>query len=174
MNPDEERDRREPWAYLFDEETHKSELVEVHLSNDDQEVITGRWERKTWSEDKRELYLQNPQYCQIEDYQQDLETLEDVLETEVGRGIYLSPDEIGRVVLSLDDPGTRVKGTDQDTEIVDQESDIESEIEDIISDFEQSAFETPDQTDLSDWRESEDSADQEPNSDDENPKNDTS
>lgn len=106
INPDEKRDRREPWAYTFDKAALPPETIQVHLCNngglDDEtageKIIEGKWERQTWSEEKRELYLQNPSKVTFTDEDKESEPL--------GRGIYIHGNSISRIVLTNMDPQT--------------------------------------------------------------------
>lgn len=112
LNHDEERDRREPWAYTFDEAAFSPEDVQVHLSGED--VIEGKWHRKTWSEDVRELYLREPSKVRFGENGKETEPL--------GRGIYIHVDEISRVVLPNIDPQT----DPEESEVPDEDSAEES------------------------------------------------
>lgn len=96
LNPDEERDRREPWAYTFDEAVLPPETVQVQLSDD--KIVEGMWERKTWSEQKRELYLQEPREVSFDGDEKRTDP--------IGRGIFINTDDILQVILLDSDPQT--------------------------------------------------------------------
>jgi len=112
LNPDEDRDRREAWTYTFDEATLPPETIQVQLSSD--RIVEGTWERKTWSEQERELYLQEPEEVEFTDEGKETDP--------IGRGIYIHSDDISQVILMDSDPQTNPEEAQTGTGELDEES----------------------------------------------------
>lgn len=117
LNPDEDRDRREPWAYTFDEAALPPETVQVQLV--DGKILEGTWERKTWSEQRRELYLQEPKEVKFNGSGKETNP--------IGRGIFVHADDLSQVILTDSDPQTDPKEAEPEDGEQSKDLDLKSE-----------------------------------------------
>lgn len=139
LHPNENRDRREPWAYTFDEAARSTELIKVHLT--DGKMIEGKWEREMWSEEARELYLKNPREIQFVEGEKEIKRTSDKNTKHFARGIYIHVDTISQVELPLLDPQSELKESEgvlssnkqnsQDEELQEKLDDIGESLEDL-------------------------------------------
>lgn len=129
---DEERDRREPWAYAFDEAARPTEYIKVHLTSG--KMIEGKWAREMWSEDARELYLKNPREIRFVDGDKEIKRADGRNTKHFARGIYIHVDAISQVELPLLDPQSELK-EDKGESISDEQTSQDEELEEKLTDI---------------------------------------